>query len=309
MFRIKAIVAAVATASLMTLSTSALSNEICAEVASKEQAQVLLEKLFDNAAIISADPLRLSVSTSCLLEVELMTDAENPLTKGTIYVLPDGDHFLNGPLMSKRSKVQPLEVEQEAVPRKTATATPSTTPSASTESQPKPSTPEEIRYNTLRKLQETPYVHFNFMDNPNGTANILYDVACPYCIQQYKAMEEAGKEHGINFNWIPVYLTKSNWPAAALIIRETAKDPAAGKKLLNEFMEQKVSNESLASEYKTLTKSDFEKARKTNMIFAEIMREAQVGTPLAFVENSKGQVKVASGKLDLDEWTVMIADD
>ena len=122
-------------------------------------------------------------------------------------------------------------------------------------------------------------------------------------------MEEAGKEHGINFNWIPVYLTKSNWPAAALIIRETAKDPAAGKKLLNEFMEQKVSNESLASEYKTLTKSDFEKARKTNMIFAEIMREAQVGTPLAFVENSKGQVKVASGKLDLDEWTVMIADD
>lgn len=310
MFKVKSTFAAIAGASLMAFSASALSSEICSEVATQEQAQTLLERLFDNAEIISADPLKLSVSKSCLLEVELMVDASNPATKGTIYILPDGDHFLNGPLMSKRSIVQPMASQATAAQQEVAPQ--EVTPvaqQASAQPSKQPDSHEQIRYNTLRDLQKTPYVHYSFTDNPKGTVNVLYDVECPYCIQQYKAMEEAGKKHDINFNWIPVYLTESNWSAAALIIRETAKDPVAGKKLFTDFMERKVSNDSLASQYKTLTESDFEKARSTNKIFAEIISTSHAGTPLTFVENAQGGVKIASGKLDLDEWPEMIATD
>lgn len=78
-------------------------NKGCS-IASQEKASALITRLLPNAKITASEPYPLTPST-CLLEVEMLADANNPQTKGFIYVLPDGEHLLNGPLMDKRSQL------------------------------------------------------------------------------------------------------------------------------------------------------------------------------------------------------------
>lgn len=301
MFLKKTVLATVVAASLAISSASVSAGSICSEVATKEQAEMLMKRLFPQSEIITAEPLKLSVSTSCLLEVEMMTDSNNENTKGTIYLLPDGDHFLNGPLMSKRS----LLSDQAENPMTSAQqSTPETNEALEPDLDIDPS--EQLRRKTLRQLQATPILKYNYSNQPEGTANVLFDAECPYCMKQYKEMEAAAKEHNINFNWIPVYLNERSWAAAALLIKETQTNPAAAKQLLDDMMNRKISDSELNKRYKTLNDSDYEKAKETNLIFADILKQANVGTPLTFVENKNGFVTVSSGKLDIDEWSIML---
>jgi hypothetical protein len=74
--------------------------------APREKATALLLKLFPDAEIKAMDPLALDDSkTLCMLEVEMLADKTKPGTRGFVYVFPDGERFLNGPLMDKRSDV------------------------------------------------------------------------------------------------------------------------------------------------------------------------------------------------------------
>lgn len=301
----KILLSSVVAACITLASTTVFAETVCSEVATPEQAETLMKRLFPESRILSTSPLQVAVSTSCLLEVEMLTIANDPKSTGLVYILPDGDHFLNGPLMSKRSWVgstpqsQPVQASESQT---TNQAISNPVPMAGK----KPDSPAELRKNTLHRLQESPLFAFNYNEKPTATASVLFDVDCPYCIQQYKEMEVAAKEHNINFQWIPVYLNERSWAAAALLMRETQKDPEAAKKLLDDIMNKKISDDVLAAQFKTLTESDFAKAKETNMIFAEIVRSSRVGTPLTFVENGNGDVKVSSGKLELEEWKVML---
>lgn len=305
----KTVIATTLAASLFALSSSAFASAVCSEIATHEQAAALMSRLFPDSQIISAEPLKVAVSTSCLLEVEMLTIANNPNTKGVVYVLPDGDHFLNGPLMSKRSWVgtKPQSNQGASAINLSEGQTVSQMITPAAEASETPATPAELRKKTLIDLKKNPYIKFQFSDQPAGTANVLFDVDCTYCIQQYKEMKAAAKEHNINFNWIPVYLNERSWAAAALLMRETKKDQQTGQALLDRYMNKKIGDNELATLYETLTESDFTTAKETNMIFADIVRTARVGTPLIFVENTSGTVNLSSGKLDLDEWTVMLA--
>ncbi len=297
-------------ATLVSFSQLSYASTVCSEVATKDQAEKLMKRLFPASKIISAEPLKLSVSTSCLLEVEMLTDAGNENTKGSVYVLPDGDHFLNGPLMSKRSWVETTANPNSSTPKGSPSQNTTNPTSAMTTTMPAMAaaeSPAELRKSTLRQLQDNPFIAFQFSDQPAGTANVLFDVECPFCIKQYIEMEEAAKEHDLNFNWIPVYLNEKSWAAAALLMREAKANPQKGKELMDKIMRQKITSDDLEKQYATLEESDFALAKDTNMIFADIVRQARVGTPLTFVENNDGNVKVSSGKLDLDEWPLMLS--
>lgn len=293
----KLLLSSVVAACITLANTTAFAETVCSEVATPEQAEKLMKRLFPESKIVSTSPLRVTVSTSCLLEVEMLTIANDPNSTGLVYILPDGDHFLNGPLMSKRSWVG-KSPESQATNQAISNPVPM--------AEKAPESPAELRKNTLRRLQKSPLLTFNYNDKPAATASVLFDVDCPFCIKQYQEMEAAAKEHNINFQWIPVYLNERSWAAAALLMRETQKNPVAAKKLLDDIMNKKISNDTLTAQFKTLTESDFAKAKEINMIFAEIVRASRVGTPLTFVENGNGDVKVSSGKLDLEEWKIML---
>lgn len=85
--------------------TTLASSTTCTEAASEEQARALLSRLMPDAGFIEFSTLNTG-STSCLLEVEMLANANDPSTRGYIYVLPDGQRALNGPLLDKRSKLQ-----------------------------------------------------------------------------------------------------------------------------------------------------------------------------------------------------------
>lgn len=303
------IIASALSAAFAMTATASFADTICTEVATQEQAEALMTRLFPKSKVQSAEPLKLSISTSCLLEVDMLTDASNPKTKGTVYVLPDGDHFLNGPLMSKRSWLGEQSAGS-AAPSSPLGAAPTITSNGGADSfiTESPQSPAELRKSTLHKLLKKTNIQYAYSDSPDATASILFDIDCPYCISQFEEMEEIAKVHNLNFNWIPVYLNERSWAGAALLIRETEKNPVEGKKLLEQIMTKTISGDKLSEMFKTLTEEDFTKAKETNMIFAEIISKSRVGTPLTFVENKNGFVKISSGKLDLDEWPTMIVD-
>lgn len=175
--------------------TGFAANNVCSEVATLEQATELMTRLFPDSKIINAEPLKVAASKSCLLEVEMLTAQNNPRTQGVVYVLPDGDHFLNGPLMSKRSKVEqspeveptsgqtmpeltssettaPSPFEPSIVEAVTAAAALATNTNASA-AKPEPTKSESLREKTLRELQAHPFISFNYTDQPKGVANVL----------------------------------------------------------------------------------------------------------------------------------------
>ncbi|HCL3282172.1 TPA: hypothetical protein N2A29_006235, partial [Pseudomonas aeruginosa] len=76
----------------------------CVALATEQQAKTLLGRLFPESNLINFEPLKLAEG-SCLLEVDMEAVKGRKDTRGFVYVLPDGERFLNGPLMDKRSKL------------------------------------------------------------------------------------------------------------------------------------------------------------------------------------------------------------
>ena len=75
---------------------------VCSEVATEQQARSLIDRMVPDAKYIEVAPLNQG-STSCLLEVEVQIDPDNPESRGFFYVLPNGEYGLNGPLIDKRA--------------------------------------------------------------------------------------------------------------------------------------------------------------------------------------------------------------
>jgi len=85
------------------------------------QAITLLKQHFPNMTVNHTAPARFGDhNPACLLEVDITADKNNPMTQGLVYVMPDGEHFLNGPLMNSQSQIA------LAIPAETKEKTPIT---------------------------------------------------------------------------------------------------------------------------------------------------------------------------------------
>lgn len=298
----------------------------CAEVATEEQAHQLLLRLFPAAKFISAEPLSSGNSKSCLLEVEMLADASNPHTKGFVYVLPDGERFLNGPLMDKRSRVgtsplsgdiqQALKEQQKALQsaldspakaRKSNETTPEDALSTQlADSFPTPTraeevpTSEQLRERLLEKLKTLPALNTGEGQAP---VYVLYDPLCPHCKSLYKQSEELAAKHGITFHWIPMFLNEGSWAMSALVLKELNGDRDNAHSLFDRMMTGQWSATEAEAAVRSLSEEDFALAKPATGVFVELARaNSRIGTPLVVFESVGGGIDVISGLPKEDDW-------
>lgn len=306
-------------------------NAPCASIASEDAARTLLTRLFPNAQIITAENLSIDdMKSSCLLEVEMLADANKPETRGFVYVLPDGERFLNGPLMDKRSKValEPISAEiskalmeqQEAlkslmIPRmeQSATTPALVTPSneadyssqlagsfpeaASTAEVP---TAEQMRQKLVEKMQALPSL---ITGSGEKTVHVLVDPLCGHCKKLYQISEELTAKHGIRFNWIPMFLNEASWAMSSIVLKEAVNSPERATALLSTMMQGKWGGSAAEASVRALTEEDYAAVKPAAGLFIELAKSnSRIGTPLVVFETATGDIEVISGVPTEDDW-------
>lgn len=298
----------------------------CSEVATEEQAHQLLLRLFPGAKFISTEPLSSGSTKSCLLEVEMLVDESNPDTKGFVYVLPNGERFLNGPLMDKRSRVgttplsgeiqQALKDQQEAL-KSAITPTPNAHKSAESSQADALSsqlvnglqtatnggvapTSELLRQRLFDKLKTLPALNTGEGQTP---VYVLYDPLCAHCKRLYKQSEELAAQHGITFSWIPMFLNEGSWAMSALVLKDLNTDPDKAQSLFELMMTGQWNGAEAETAVRALTEEDFARPKTATGLFIELAKSnSRIGTPLVVFESVGGGVDVISGVPNEEDW-------
>lgn len=311
------------------------SNASCSQMASEKQAQKLLSRLFPAAKIITAEELPLDNTKSvCLLEVEMLADAENPSTRGFVYVLPDGEQFLNGPLMDKRSQVSvaptaedikkaleeqrtklveafgPKEETPETMPLPPLTLgaeppeqeliPPQETIAPQVANPEAIPTPAQLREKLLGKLQGLPG-----MNGPgNGKAvYAMIDPLCAHCKKLVSTSKALAEQHGVQFHWVPMFLNEGSWALSSLLLKVQKEDPAKAQVLLEQLMAGKLDQANIAEQLKTLTEADYAEPKAATAIFIELSKyNNRIGTPLVVFRKEDQSIEVISGMPRPEDW-------
>lgn len=309
-------------------------------MAAQDTAEALIKRLLPAAKILSAEPFPLDAEkTTCLLEVEMLADAENDNTRGFVYVLPDGKHFLNGPLMDKRSRIGltpeedkvlgDLKAEQAAVTEKLLSMVNQNARAAeAADTQPpaKPKSNEPDYYNQIQgafadiqstdQLPTPAELRKHLKDKmatlpslTQGTGSkavyVMLDPQCIQCKKLHAQYAELSKQHDIQFHWIPVFLNETSWGLSALLLKTQQESPEKAVALLDKIMAtgKAIADPEIANGLQQLTESDYAAVKPSTGILYEIAKaNPKFGTPMVVFARKDGDTEVLGGLPVAEDW-------
>ncbi|WP_326430279.1 hypothetical protein VQ574_21390 (plasmid) [Stutzerimonas frequens] len=313
-----------------TSKNESFSEAECSQMASKEKAEKLLKRLFQNAEILEAEPLPLNnMKSVCLLEVEMLVDTGRPDTRGFVYVLPDGERFLNGPLMDKRSQVglspttgeieQALKEQEQKlkevftmpaspnVPAQQSASLeqPAVAPAqsslieqpSSAESIPSPS---ELREKLISKLQGLPSIETT---GGSKSVYVLLDPLCTHCKNLFNSSKEITEKHDVKFHWIPLFLNEGGWALSTYLLKTKRDNPEMALDALAKVMSGKMTEQDVTAALTGLTEADYAAPKDATAVFIELAKHnSRMGTPLVVFRKPDGGIEVISGMPHEQDW-------
>lgn len=290
----------------------------CSIIADEKSAERLITRLFKEAKIKGYDKLVLSPGASvCLLEVDLSIAGNT----GFMYVLPNGEELLNGPMLDKRSKVEVPTAEQvkqyeelkaapvtpvannrvpPAPPLLPLAQTPTKDGTQQDSAQEQNFSPSKPKFNSpadvLDAIKALPAL---VSERPGTPVYVLLDPLCTHCQSLFKKSAELTEKFGIQWHWVPIFTNTSGHAMAALVMKVAEKDRTAALSLLSEMMSENFDVPKYADQFRALQKSDYERPQKNAITFLDIFKSSAkaAGTPyVAFKIPATGQVEVISGE-------------
>lgn len=287
-----------------------LETPLC-KPASIDAARSLMLSLFPKAAFFETADISNSDINSCLRRVDMMTDWANPATRGTVYVLADGKHFLNGPLMSQATVLAESPKRQPVnQPQNDRSATSSDAPdgvvllaralglldkyeSIAEEEM----TVDAQKADLLDALSIMPNQTIYHAGNPN-TIYVVYDTGCPRCHEFFAMQDDIAEKYAAQLVWIPTYLNDTTRHVAAGLVEATAEWPEKAQEILAAVMRGDLSD---------LPDSPSDEAYAQLEITAGYLRQLSVehglGTPLIVFRHANGaEIEVLNGVPPLTEF-------
>lgn len=303
------------------MSTEAAKPSECSIIADEKSAERLITRLFKDVKIKGYDKLVLSPGASaCLLEVDLSIAGNT----GFMYVLPNGEELLNGPMLDKRSKVEVPTAEQvkQYEEQKAAPVAPvapvannrvppaaplqpiaQTTTNVGTQQDSASDqyfSPSKPRFNSpadvLDAIKALPAL---VSERPGTPVYVLLDPLCTHCQSLFKKSAELTEKFGIQWHWVPIFTNTSGHAMAALVMKVAERDRTAALSLLSEMMSENFDVPKYADQFRALQKADYERPQKNAITFLDIFKSSAkaAGTPyVAFQIPATGQVEVISGE-------------
>ncbi len=276
----------------------------CAVFTNKADAQSLLSKMFPGLEIISAEPLPIDRNRSvCALEVDMYANAADKNTRGFVYVMPDGEHVLNGPLLDRRSRVSVA---------------------APIENTRKPAAPSPVAGNSLTPSSNAaqPQTHLSnqasateqFFEEVRGLTSlqsgvagghpvyVLLDPLCRHCGDLFRDSNSIAEKYNIQFNWIPMYTTQEGWVMSALVNHIAKTDTAKALQLIQSIVDKSWSAAEFRAEIEGLTDAEYADTKRALMAYTKVSK----GTPLVTFRVPSGGVEVINGKPFDQDWAVLL---
>ncbi len=307
----------------------------CEKAADSNQAHTLLSAHFPHMAINSAELLDLGAGTKasgCLLEVDMHVVKGDDSTRGFVYLLPDGQRFLNGPLLDRRSKIgvraggdngggelatvlatnkAALNKINERLAQLGASPVTSTAPAVPATQEPTVS-PEpdqqsvnDVREELLAKLVNLPSIR-STNGSPEKAVYVLVDPTCVNCAKLSAQSEELTKRFGIQWNWLPMYTSERGWVLSSLALREFGLDPKRGNDILHETMKPTWDASMHAESIGALSEADYLRAKENFMAYHSLAdKNPSLGTPVVVFRRKDGGIEVISGLPNADDWQVI----
>lgn len=304
---------------------------------SKERASALLTKLFPNSELLTFEPLQLDDSkTLCLLEVEMLADKGDPHTKGFVYVFPDGERFLNGPLMDKRSKVEVQTTEDinaliskekdkqrrileeagvqepdQVAPLKTMAdqamtpAAESTPPQASPVTPPLVQTPDQVKALQVKFLADLTTLPSITIGSGARDVYVMFEPTCQYCRRLFDEQDSISKQYGVKFHWVPMFTNDKSWAMTAFLLKTYKTAPEKGPELFKKMMNMTWDPQIDAAGINAMKDDDYAVPRQASLVFADAARTNRaLGTPLVVFKRPDDTIDVISGIPRTEDWKV-----
>lgn len=319
-------------------SESAQSTAAHCRTATSDQASNLLTRLFPESKMLNFEPLALDAMKSlCLLEVEMLADKTNVATKGFVYVFPDGERFLNGPLMDKRSQVsvQNVDIQAEiekaraeqkaviegarmsrtdklnnqnaepALPNAPDALTPLQSPAIPQTVKPDLAKEQAKRTQFLQTLQDLSAIESGMGKND---VYVMFDPQCVHCHRLYAQHPALVAKYNLRFHWIPIFMNDSSWVMSAFLLKTAQSSPAAAQKLLAGMMDKSWDPKTLpedAAAINSMSPQDYELPRKATIAFFDATKENKaLGTPVVAFRAPNGVTEIISGEPYDSDWAI-----
>lgn len=297
----------------------------CSIIADEAKAERLITRLFKEAKINGYDRVVLSPGASvCLLEVDLSILGNT----GFMYVLPNGEELLNGPMLDKRSRVGVPTSEQvekyengqaershnadyskpksaqdakdaQDVQDVQARASMVTTNGQSATEQAL-SSPTETKFNSPMEVFQAMKALPALVSGGEGRAvYVLLDPLCTHCQSLFKKSADLSEKFGIQWHWVPMFTNTSGHAMTALVMKVAERNREEGLLLLSEMMSDNFDVQKYADQFRSLKKIDYERPQPNAFTFLKILKSSAkaAGTPyVAFEIPATGQVEVISGE-------------
>lgn len=268
----------------------------------KPAAEQLLRGLFPNMQML--DARQLTPDQGCLLEVEMRVDKTVPGTQGFVYVLPNGEGFLNGPLLTKDSQlgVHPSNVETPAIdPGDTAIAadlerlqmlaelSAMLSGKSSDSTNIEPPSPASMTIETA--LAEVSQLANQVVFHPQHAkpVYVVFDPRCPSCKHQFLIQDEIAKTFGARIVWIPTYGDEQSRHLAAHIVKALEEGQAKARMVVNRiYNDQAGAAALLDQQFGHPEIHHYVQLDRSAQYLRSMMAEQELGTPLVLFESDKG---------------------
>ena len=298
---------------LLSVDSATTKQEGCTP-ATDHQVATLIESVLPSAKVVSASSLSFdSTVSTCLTEVVLLAERSDPATKGTIYVLPGGKAFLNGPLMKENSQVglapegdntdqdQKVEISQRELEALVQLATGHVVAQGAQPVTDTSSAQQRARIAHVEQLKSLPAIVFN--EGGASVAYVMYDPQCSRCQALFSQQAELIAKHDIEFRWYPVHLNgdDKSWTMNALVLGQ--QSPQAAKVMLEEMLSGSWTPETHVEALRTIPTEAYIQASDITEYFRQLTQtNPDAGTPFVAYRRSYGEIDLFNGQPDLIDW-------
>ncbi|EKY4114576.1 TPA: hypothetical protein ACGW3M_001212 [Pseudomonas aeruginosa] len=310
--------------------TSSSADSGCVALATEQQAKTLLGRLFPESNMFSFEPLKLG-GGSCLLEVDMEAVKGRKDTRGFVYVLPDGERFLNGPLMDKRSKLglQP-DAAQQPSPEEIRSAIQASAqllaeksgslgdahdynsivrndaagPEQIANAQPQPvKSVGEYRQEALTTIKSLPQLVTGVGQHD---VYALVDPLCSQCSALFKQSEDLTSQYGIRWHWIPVHTSESGWVMSAHLLQMAATNPVQAIADMRSMFNGEWTAAKQEAALQALTPDDYSKSQQALAFLIKYGTSGgQTRTPFVAFLKPNNELELIGGKPLMEDWAAL----
>tara|TARA_R110001592_G_scaffold33503_8_gene115993 strand:- start:804 stop:1766 length:963 start_codon:yes stop_codon:yes gene_type:complete len=273
-----------------------------------EQAEQLLTAVLPDANILVAQPVTGDPSTDgCVTQVRLLADRGNPDSAGSVFVLPDGEHFFNGPLMDSSTRLtvgvkkqsdegdelvsdmSSLEMLNKMYGLAQSIDQQNATP-------PNDSDTEQAGLSELMHDISSLPNQIIYNEQGDRTAFIVFDPSCSVCRGLFNDQAKILTEKNIKMVWVPTYLAPQTQALSAQVVKALGDSQEKAKSLMTLAMGTATDSANLDLLLGAPSPSDFAQLEKSAAYTRALLIDQKLGTPLIMFRSSMtNDIKLISG--------------